>query len=258
MKEPELKLSKNSKELVTKFNKIASENNFPTIKNEAIYQLEILDPAKKKTKKETKKVEVKITDKFEMLIHTDNSFIGNSASLSAYGSKIFTSIFDELKNLKGEISSITIESSTDSEPKEKHKGDGDDSGNIKLATLRTKVIADLIESINDEILVKHRELPNNGSDVVNSKEFLNAKEDDKLFKKLKDKTLEFRYVKLTVALDVVDKISGEEKPENFVKSYRHSLTKTFDSQKDKNDKLMFENKSLKCGSKGKKKFCKTI
>ena len=91
-----------------------------------------------------------------------------------------------------------------------------------------------------------------------SKEFLNAKEEDKLFKKLKDKTLEFRYVKLTVALDVVDKISGEEKPENFVKSYRHSLTKTFDSQKEKNDKLMFENKSLKCGSKGKKKFCKTI
>ena len=36
---------------------------------------------------------------------------------------------------------------------------------------------------------------------VNPKEFLNAKEDDKLFKKLKDKTLEFRYVKLTIVFD---------------------------------------------------------
>jgi hypothetical protein len=108
---------------------------------------------------------------------------------------------DSIKDSGGRIISINVESSTDAERVLKFKTDEDPTGNIQLASLRTKSVTNLITDLDSNVTITHREIPNNGSDVVSTSQFLKVKDDKVALNALRDKTSEYRYVKIKMVVE---------------------------------------------------------
>lgn len=253
MKEPDLKLANNAKKIIDNFNKL-SENkklNDKALANIESLSKELVREKEKAKKKAEKKKSILVKDTIKAKFNTDDVFIRDGHVLNSVGVNEITSIFDSIKSSGGTIISIKIESSTDSKLVVKHKSSEDPTGNITMATLRTKSIADLIDNTDDKIHITHREIPNNGSDIVSTKAFLEVEKDEEKLRKLRKKTAEFRYIELTIVSEFEGNISEEEKPEVFVKDYRSNLNKS-----DK--KLTYPNKKVKCSLSNKKINCSTI
>jgi len=280
MKDPNSLMAKNAQKLVDNFNKLANENDLTyKISNKVVNNLESLSGelgvgyALKKAdiktdtiKGQAKTKTVIVKDTIEMSFGNDNTFITGGFTLSSNGVNNIVKTLESIKNANGTIISAKIESSTDAESVPKYRGDGDLTGNIKLATLRTKSIADLLQNVDEDINITHREIPDNGSDVVSAKQFKNAASNPEELEKLRKMTADFRYVKLTLVVEFEQKVEEVTKPEEVVRNYRFELVKVFDVDKGDNGGssrinkgglgIRFPHKKVSCTS-GKKIKCFT-
>lgn len=266
MKEPDLLIAKKAKQIFDNYNSISKNNNFDiTMDSSVIDKLEGLSKdlvkekeTKAKNKLKTKSIEFE--DKLELLLDSDKCFINSSVLVNSNFINLINDIIEFVNNGGGSIISIMIESSSDSEPNYKLKSKDDLTGNITLTTTRTKNIADLIKNINDDIRLTHREIPNNGSYVVDYEEFINNKENQEELVKLRKKTKEFRYTKLKINYKIITTIDGETKPELLIKDFRVNFKNNIKEKGSNiidNGSINFNNKTVTCKSSDKKMFCNT-
>jgi hypothetical protein len=165
---------------------------------------------------------------------------------SSEGVNVITSAIDSIQASGGRIISVNVESSTDAERVLKFKSDEDPTGNIQLASLRTKSVSNLITDLDSNVTITHREIPNNGSDVVSTNQFLKLKDDKVALTALREKTSEYRYVKIKMVVEYKQELPEENpKPEDIVKKYRFELAKVFINS-DKKNKITFNNKKINC------------
>jgi hypothetical protein len=260
MKNPDSLLAKNAEKIKDNFNKVADDNKISyKVSNKVVDNLTSLDVelargyALKKseissdtTKGNVTRTIVTIKDTVELELGNDNLFITGGYTLSSDGVNIITSAMDSIKDSGGRIISVNIESSTDAERVLKFKSDEDPTGNIKLASLRTKSVSNLITDLDSNVSITHREIPNNGSDVVSTNQFLKVKDDKVVLTALREKTSEYRYVKIKMVVEYKQELPEENpKPEDIVKKYRFELAKVFINSDNKN-KVTFKNKKVSC------------
>jgi hypothetical protein len=260
MKNPDSLLAKNAEKIKNNFNKVADDNKISyKVSNKVVDNLTSLDVelargyALKKseissdtTKGNVTKTIVTIKDTVELELGNDNLFITGGYTLSSDGVNLITSAMDSIKDSGGRIISVNIESSTDAERVLKFKSDEDPTGNIKLASLRTKSVSNLITDLDSNVTITYREIPNNGSDVVSTNQFLKVKDDKVVLTALREKTSEYRYVKIKMVVEYKQELPEENpKPEDIVKKYRFELAKVFINSDNKN-KVTFKNKKVSC------------
>jgi hypothetical protein len=265
IKNPDTLLAKNAEKIKNKFNEIAKDNHIKyNVSTKVVDNLVSLDAelakgyALKKAemgsdtaKGVSSKTIVTIKDTVEVELGNDNLFITGGYNLSPDGSDVITSTIDSIRNAGGTIISMNIESSTDAEMVPKFRSQEDPTGNIKLASLRTKSVSSLITDLDSNITITHREIPNNGSDVVSPKQFINAKQDKKALELLRDKTSEYRYVKIKMVVEFKQELPEENpKPEEVVKNYRFELVKVINSSGKRKTLIgggiHFKNKKISC------------
>ena len=234
-KNPGELISKNSDNLIKKYNEISDENNlnYKVNKTSAIslrdlnsklqqgYAISKIDT---RTEKETaapiKKYTIK--DFLEVNLNSDNLFKTGSYELSQIGKDSIISIFNEIKAQNGTILKIEIESSTDAERIS--------YGNKKLAELRNESVSNLINSLitqDSTFETTKIEKPDNGSNVVSAQEFYNARNNKEELKNLRIKTSEFRYSKLKIDVNfTIQSIQKIPEPvEKDLVKYRVELVK---------------------------------
>ena len=260
MKNPDTLLAKNAEKIKNKFNEVAADNNISyNVSTRVVDNLTSLDVelargyALKKAeissdtiKGNTTKTIVTIKDTVELELGNDNLFITGGFTLSSNGVNVITSAMDSIQASGGRIISINVESSTDAERVLKFKTDEDPTGNIQLASLRTKSVTNLITDLDSNVTITHREIPNNGSDVVSTSQFLKVKDDKVALNALRDKTSEYRYVKIKIIVEYKQELPEENpKPEDIIKKYRFELAKVFISS-DKKNKVTFINNKVNC------------
>jgi hypothetical protein len=260
MKNPDTLLAKNAEKIKNKFNEVAADNKISyNVSTRVVDNLTSLDVelargyALKKSeissdtiKGNTTKTIVTIKDTVELELGNDNLFITGGYTLSSNGVNVITSAMDSIQASGGRIISINVESSTDAERVLKFKTDEDPTGNIQLASLRTKSVTNLITDLDSNVTITHREIPNNGSDVVSTSQFLKVKDDKVALNALRDKTSEYRYVKIKMVVEYKQELPEENpKPEDIIKKYRFELAKVFISS-DKKNKVTFKNKKVSC------------
>lgn len=112
----------------------------------------------------------------------------------------------------GKITSIQIESSTDTEPIK--------MGNDKLATLRANTIKSLIDSLGVNTKIDVKTLPEQGPDVY-SKTMTPQERDS-----ARSETAQYRYVKVIINSVVEPKPQGEELAYEVIERVKYELTKT--------------------------------
>jgi hypothetical protein len=266
MDNPELRLAQNAEKIADAYNEIALDNDIKyKVSDRVVTNLVALDRALSQgyalrkaemstdtLKGVTQESYIIIKDTIEIELGNDNLFLTAGFELSESGISLIQTAIDEIKAKGGKIISAYIESSTDAETISKFKTDYDESGNITLASLRTKSVSELLSSANGDINITHREIPNNGSDVVSSKDFDSVRDNKAELQKLRDKTSKFRYVKIKLVVEFQQKVpETNPAPELIVKNYRFELTRVVTTKdtgkvlKRKNG-FHFDNKKISC------------
>lgn len=266
MKDPETKLSQNAEKVMDAYNRIADDDDIKyKVDIKVVTNLQALkgkisqgyalknSETSTDTIEDSNKVIVNITDTLEINLGSDNLFVTGGFTLSPAGIDTITIAFAEIKKQGGKIQSVEIESSTDAEEIVKFKNESDPTGNIKLANLRTQSVSNLIGSI-DSVPITHREIPNNGSHIVSTQQFLKVAKDPKATAQLRVTTSEFRYVKVKIiaTFEPIDSVTTETKPDQIIKKYRFELVKVIESiGKTHNIKIKtnFKHKKFKCSKK---------
>lgn len=262
MRNPEAILAKNAEKVVDNFNKVSDDNKLEyKVSNKVVTNLHDLDVslsqgyALKKSeigadtiKGETTNSIVTIVDTVELELGNDNLFSTGGFKLNSNGINIITNTLDSIQKTGGRILSLNIESSTDAERTPSLISSNDPTGNIRLASLRTKSVTDLFNDLDSNIAITHREIPNNGSDVVSTSQFVKNKDNKEALTALRAKTSEYRYVKLKMVVEFKQEVPEENpKPEDIVKKYRFELTKVYIPSDSK--KIKFKGKKVKCNVK---------
>lgn len=260
MKNPDTLLAKNAEKIKDKFNEVADDNKISyKVSNKVVDNLTSLDVelargyALKKSEISSDTIKgaavksiVTIRDTVELELGNDNLFFTGGFTLNSEGVSIITNTLDSIQNAGGRIISLNIESSTDAERTPKFKSEEDPTGNIKLASLRTKSVTDLVSDLDSNITITHREIPNNGSDIVSTSQFLKYKDNKEVLTALREKTSEYRYVKLKMVVEFKQELPDENpKPEEIIKKYRFELSKVFISS-DNSKKLKFNANKVSC------------
>ena len=240
MQNPELKLAQNAEKIAKAYNEIASDNDIKyKVTDKVVTNLYALDRAlsqgyalkKSEVSTDTVKTAAKssivvIKDTIDLELGNDKLFVTGGYKLSENGEALIKSYVDEIKAQGGKIISAYIESSTDAESVPEFRNEYDKTGNITLASLRTKSVTDLLSSYGEDIYITHREIPNNGLDVASTNDFSKVRKNEEQLKALRAKTSEFRYVKINLVVEFEKKVEEEKpKPEEIVKVYRFELTK---------------------------------
>ena len=268
MKDPSAMLSKNAEKVIDKFNEIANDNNLKyKVDVKAVNNLQALSGklgqgyALKKADISTDTLQgaevvtsISMQDTIDVELGSDNLFVTGGFTLSPSGIDTIKVAIEEIKKQGGKILNIEIESSTDAEEIPKFKNESDPTGNIKLAELRTKSVADMIGSIENGVSITHREIPNNGANIVSTQEFTRAANNRKALLALRDKTSEFRYVKLKIVAIFEREENPPVKPPDLIKNYRFELVKVIETtgkSRGIKSKVKFKHKKFKC-NKGKK------
>jgi outer membrane protein OmpA-like peptidoglycan-associated protein len=157
---------------------------------------------------------VVIEDSLEL--DADNLFKTGSYMVSEESKNNIINIFDALSNI-GEITSITIESSTDKEPIR--------SGNDELAKLRAESVKKIVDSFgvpNVKIVIT----PNQGPNVFNK----NMSKEDRV--EARKQTQQYRHVKISVVQEVtVETKTVAAKVMNRYEIEMVKLKQTFNSTK---------------------------
>lgn len=258
MNNPDSLLAKNAEEIFNNFNSLSKGDR---LSSQVVTNLKSLNRelekgyALKKSEISTdtirgieQKYNIVIVDTIEIELDNDNFFVSGDYNLSETGVNAWNAAIDTIKSNGGKIISANIESSTDAQSAPKFKTEYDKTGNVELARLRTKQMVWILNSLNNGIKITHREIPNNGSDVVSSKQFYDARNNKEELSALKIKTSKFRYAKVLLIVEFVNEVSETIKPEEIVKKYRFELVKVINTDKKmfiKSDKP-FKKKKLKC------------
>lgn len=261
MKNPTDLLAKNADKVASEFNRVAADNKLSyhvdtkavdnlkalNIKLAQGYAVKDIQSTNDTVKSNTPSITV--NDTLDVNFGSDNFFITGGYELSPAGIDSINSAIDAIHNQGGKILTVNVESSTDAEQIVKFKNANDPTGNIQLAQLRAKSVIDYVNSKADGASITHREIPNNGSDVVNTKGFLNVANDKVATQALRQKTSEFRYVKLSISAVFEHKAPAGETPPNVIKKYRYEIVKVIASTgeaKKIDAHGHFNNRQFKC------------
>ena len=257
---PEELLAKNADRVVNAFNRLSNDKKMTyRLDTKAVDNLKSLSKELKKgyalkdkeVSTDTIKKEVQITtnvkDTIDVEFGSDKFFVTGGYELSQSGVDSIKEIINAIIKQGGEILSINVESSTDAERIVKYINDYDETGNIELAKLRSKSVTDLVSTLAGDSRITHREIPNNGSDIVSTEEFLSVANDKGATAALREKTSEFRYVKMTITAVFTDtKPAPSEPTSEIIKTYRFELVKVITNSKGTPPKYEFPNKKFKC------------
>jgi len=264
---PDSLLAKNAEKIVDDFNEIAKNKNISyrvdnvvvnnlkklSGKLEKGYALKKSDISTDTIKGVEQKINIVVIDTVDIELDNDNFFESGSYNFNENGLNALNSAIDTIKLNGGKILSAYIESSTDAEAtkNKENKTQYDETGNIKLAELRAKMMTKIINDIDSNIIITHREIPNNGSDVVNTKQFYDARSDKEEIKRLRNLTSKFRYVNVSLIVEFSQEVSETVKPEEIVEKYRFELAKIIktNSKTFKQTKKTFNKRKLKCNVK---------
>lgn len=267
MKNPETKLADNAEKVMDTYNKIASNDDIKyRVDTKVVTNLQQLKGklsqgyALKNAETSTDTVQgqqvstpISVTDTMEINLGSDNLFVSGGFTLSPGGVDTINASIEAIKAQGGKIQSIEIESSTDAEEIAKFMSKDDPTGNIKLANLRTQSITNELNTLGVDSNITHREIPNNGSNVVSTQDFLKVAKDKQATANLRTKTAEFRYVKLKiVATFEHDTVTTQDTPPSFIKHYRFEVVKVIESSSKSHkitSKVHFWNKKFKCSKK---------
>lgn len=269
MQNPELKLAKNAEKIADAYNEIAADNDIKyKVTDKVVTNLYALDRAlsqgyalkKSEVSSDTVKTPsitnvIIVKDTIELELGNDNLFLTGDYKLSENGVNLIEGYVNEIKAQGGKIISAYIESSTDAESVPAFRNEYDKTGNITLASLRTKAVSDLLLSSGEDIYITHREIPNNGLDVARTSDFSMVRKNKEQLEKLRNKTSEFRYVKIKLVVEFEKKVTEENpKPEEIVKNYRFELTKVVTTKYTGKVATLkggphFKNNKVKCKTK---------
>lgn len=265
MKDPESKLAQNAEKVMDAYNRIAADddikykvdvkvvNNLQSLKGKLGqgYALKNAETSNDTIHKQESSP-ITVTDTLEVNLGSDNLFVTGGFTLSSAGEDTIKMAIAEIEKQGGKIQSVDIESSTDSEEIVKFKNDADPTGNIKLANLRTQSVTNLLHTLGVDSNVTHREIPNNGSSVVNTQQFRKAARDPKATAALREQTSEFRYVKIKIIATFESKSTETTTVDQVIKNYRFELVKVIESTGKTHkihSKTTFHHKKFKCSKK---------
>jgi flagellar motor protein MotB len=270
MKDPESKLADNAEKVMDTYNDIANNdklkyrvdvkvvNNLQQLKGKlgqgyALKGAEIsTDTVKGQQGISTI---ITVTDTMEINLGSDNLFVTGGFTLSQAGVDTITIALDEIKKQGGKIESVEVESSTDAEQIPKFMSKDDPTGNIQLANLRTQSITNELHKLGVDSNVTHREIPNNGAEVVSTQQFKQVSKDSKALVALRGKTSEYRYVKLKIVatFDTQDTTNTKTTPDQVIKHYRFELVKVIEASTKTHhvkSKITFGHKKFRCKKNG--------
>lgn len=280
MKDPETKLAQNAEKVMDAFNRIADNDkikykvdtkvvtNLQSLRSKVVagYAVKNAEMSTDTIKGQEKPVaSVTVTDTLEINLGSDNLFITGGFTLSPAGEDTIKMAINAIKAQGGKIQSIEIESSTDAEEIIKFKSKDDPTGNIKLSNLRTQAVTNLLHTLGADSSITHREIPNNGAEVVSTQQFLKVAKDPKATAALREKTSEYRYVKMKIVA-TFESTQPNATPDapTVIKNYRFELVKVIEST-GKTHKIStsthFNNKKFKCKKSVKeivKQTCETF
>jgi outer membrane protein OmpA-like peptidoglycan-associated protein len=266
MKNADEKLANNAEQVMDQFNKIAKNNkikyhvdtkvvkNLQQLKGKLSqgYALKNAEMSTDTIQGQQAPTPISIIDTMEINLGSDNLFVTGGFTLSSAGKDTIKTAIEEIAKQGGKIQSVEIESSTDAEQIVKFITKDDPTGNIKLSNLRTQSITNELTQLGVNSNITHREIPNNGSDVVSTQEFKKYANNPKAIEQLREKTADFRYVKIKIiATFSNDTIIPQDTPPSFIKHYRFELVKVIESSgktlKRKSGKVVdFPHKKYKC------------
>ena len=256
MKDPAKTLSTNAEKVVDKYNEIAKDNNLKYhVDVKTVHTLQALKGGLEQgyalknadTETDTIKKHISVHDVMSVDFSNNGLFATGGFTLSQAGIDTITVTINEIIKHGGKISNVEIESSTDAERVPKLINKNDPTGNIQLAELRTKSVSDLINSLEKGISFTHREIPNNGSHIVSSQQFQQATKNPEELKSLRNKSSEFRYVKIKLTVDFSS--DSSQTPLEVIKKYRFDLVKVIEetgSSRNISTKPHFDHKKWKC------------
>lgn len=236
MKNPTDLLAKNAEAVTSEFNKVANNNKIGYhLDTRAVTNLKALNTklsqgyalkGSTETSDTVKSTHPTITvkDTLDVNFGSDNFFVTGGYELSQAGMDSIKSTIETIHAQGGKILAIDIESSTDAERMVKFISQNDPTGNIELARLRAKSVADYVNTMADGGEITHREIPNNGANVVSTNDFKAASNDKAALQALRDKSSEFRYVKLKITA-VFEKTDTTETAPQIIKKYRYEVVK---------------------------------
>jgi outer membrane protein OmpA-like peptidoglycan-associated protein len=266
MKNADDKLASNAEQVMDQFNEIAKNNkikyhvdtkvvkNLQQLKGKLSqgYALKNAEISTDTVQGQQAPTPISIIDTMEVNLGSDNLFVTGGFTLSSAGKDTIKTAIDEIAKQGGKIQSVEIESSTDAEQILKFITKDDPTGNIKLSNLRTQSITNELTQLGVNSNITHREIPNNGSDVVSTQEFKKYTNNPKATEQLREKTADFRYVKIKIiATFSTDTIVPQDTPPSFIKHYRFELVKVIENSgktlKRKTGKVVdFPHKKYKC------------
>ena len=266
MKDPSAMLAKNANEIISNFNELSDKEKMGTklgvvtahnlksleSKLKQGYALKSADISQDtiKSNQPQKIVTIQDTVDFEFG-NMNNLFDTGGYILTEDGKQAIKDAIDSVKAQGGKILSVEIESSTDAENMPSLKSKEDPTGNIKLADLRSESVNSIVSGLVDGAEVTTREIPNNGSDVVNAETFKKYATNKDALNKLREKTSEYRYVKLKIVAEFTQESEDPEpKPDQIIKKMRFELVKMYEGSqgtiKIGGGKPQFKKKQFKC------------
>lgn len=260
MKNPTDLLAKNAKAVTDEFNRVSNDNKIGYhLDTRAVTNLQALNTklaqgyalkggteTSDTVKHATPSITIK--DTLDINFGSDNFFVSGGYELTPEGMDSIKSAIEAVHAQGGKILSVNVESSTDAERMIKFKSETDPTGNIELATLRAKSVIDFVNTMADGAHITHREIPNNGSDVVSTKDFLRSSADKEVTQTLRQKTAQFRYVKLSITA-VFESAGATDTPPQIIKHYRYEVVKVIANTgeaKKINSHGSFKQKQFKC------------
>ena len=270
MKDPETKLADNAEKVMDTYNKIAADDNIKyKVDIKVVNNLQQLKGklgqgyAVKGVEMSTDTVHgqqtatpVTVTDRIDINLGSDNLFVTGGFTLSQGGTDTIKIVIDAIKKQGGKVERVEIESSTDTEPVAKFRNADDPTGNIKLANLRTQSVTNLLHTLGVDSNITHREIPNNGAELISAQEFMKVVNDKQAITTLREKTTEYRYVKLKIVA-VFEKISTKEtSTDTIISKYRFELVKIIAATGKAhgiNTTTHFKHKQFRCNKKNKLK-----
>ncbi len=262
MKDPSSVLAKHAERIMNKFNSFATKDNLNhRIDVKVVNNLQALNGMVQATNLEntnetietTPETPITVQDTLDIEINSDNLFKDEGFTLTTKGEDVLQIAIQEIKKQGGKLLGVEIIVSTDAETMIKFKSESDQTGNIKLADLRMKSIANSISTLESGVSIKHREIPNNGSTIVSNLHFDAAINDKAKLINLKNKTKEYRYVKLKLTM-VFESNNGNQKPgpTKIINTYRSEMIKVINNAgkiRDIETKAHFKFKKFKCTRK---------
>jgi hypothetical protein len=266
IKDPSAMLASNAEKIIDRYNEISDDKDINIkLGVVAVKNLKSLESklkqgyAVKSAEMSTDTIKGVQTNKIIVIKDTlsvyldnmQNMFVTGGYKLTEDGKKAIKDAIESVTSQGGKIISVEIESSTDAERMASLITKEDPTGNIALANLRSQSVNDVVGGLVSGTEVTTREIPNNGSEVVSAEMFKQAAKNKEELLSLRDKSSEFRYVKLNIVAEfTTESTEPEPKPDEIIKNYRFEVVKMYETsssgKKIGKRKPSFKHKKFKC------------